>query len=389
MDRERKLRIAMVGVKGIPAKWGGMEKYVEEVGKRLVQRGHEVTVFGSKWYCTGSGTDGYLGMRVRSVPTLHSQATDALSNAFISSLLIMQGDYDVVHFHGYASYYFIPLLTISGKKSVITAHGVESGWDNPKYGGFARDVLKRAYMTGLRKADAITTVAEHLSAKIYKMANIVAEVMPSGLDEVRNRPAHIIRDKYGLEGLDYVLFLGRIDPIKRADWLLDFKKIASSKIKIVIAGGSQDASTDAYYQTMIRKASGNSHIIFTGPVTGDEKAEFLSNCLCMLAPSQNEALPITVLEAASYARCCFASDIPAHKEIIEDGVNGFLFPCNSKKGFLDGVNKVISLPPEALLAIGHEAKRTGMNKYNWDETTDKFACLYQDILYGKAKREKT
>lgn len=45
-------------------------------------------------------------------------------------------------------------------------------------------------MTGLRKADAITTVAEHLSAKIYKMANIVAEVMPSGLDEVRNRPAH-------------------------------------------------------------------------------------------------------------------------------------------------------------------------------------------------------
>jgi glycosyltransferase involved in cell wall biosynthesis len=373
-------------LKGIPAKWGGMEKYVEEVGKRLVQRGHEVTVFGSRWYCPSSGGNGYLGMKVRPVPTLHFQATDALSNALTSSLLIIPGDYEIVHFHGYASYYFIPLLKAFGKKSVITAHGVESGWDNPKYNSFARSVVKRAYMTGLRKADAITSVAGHLSAKIHQMTRIAAEVMPSGLDEVNNKKAQIIKDKYGLKGLDYILFLGRIDPIKRVDWLLDFTDIVGSTIKIVIAGGSQDSSTNAYYQSMIQRASGNSQIIFTGPVTGDLKAELLSNCLCMLAPSQYEGLPITVLEAAAYARCCLASDIPAHKEIIEDGVNGFLFPSDSKKQFLDSMKKIISLTAASLLNIGSEARRTGMKKFNWDKTTDQFEYLYNNLLYGKDRK---
>jgi glycosyltransferase involved in cell wall biosynthesis/acetyltransferase-like isoleucine patch superfamily enzyme len=381
-----KLRIAMIGIKGLPAKWGGMEKYVEEIGKRLVKRGHEVTIFGSKWYCKGSVVNDYLGMKVRPLPTLHFQATDALSNAFISSLLIMRGNYDIVHFHGYASYYFIPLLKIFGKRSVITAHGIESGWDNPKYSTFASNIIKRGYMIGLKKANAVTTVADHLSAKIYQMTHISAEAMLSGLDEVSNKTPQIIKDKYGLMGLDYILFLGRVDPIKRVDWLLDLTDIVESKIKIVIAGGSQDSSTDAYYQSMIRRASGNSQIIFTGPVTGDEKAELLSNCLCMIVPSQYEGLPITVLEATAYARCCLASDIPAHKEIIEDGINGFLFLSDSKEKFIDSMKKIIALPTESLLAIGYEARRSVMNKYSWDKTTDQFEDLYHNLLNGQDKK---
>jgi glycosyltransferase involved in cell wall biosynthesis len=238
-------------------------------------------------------------------------------------------------------------------------------------------------MTGLRKADVVTTVAEHLSDKIYGMARISAEAMPSGLDETAGRAARIITDKYGLKGLDYILFLGRIDPIKRVDWLLDLTDTVGSKTRIVIAGGSQDASTDAYYKGMIRRASGSPRIIFTGPVTGDEKAELLSNCLCMLAPSQYEGLPIAVLEAAAYGRCCLASDIPAHREIIEDGVNGFLFPSDSKKHFHEVMKKIMSLTTGSLLTVGSEARRTGMYKFNWDTTADRFESLYYNLLRGK------
>jgi len=378
----KKLKIAFIGLKGIPAKWGGMEKYVEEIGKRLAQRGHEVTVYGSKWYCPGSGRGDYLGMKVHAMPTLHFQPTDALTNAFCSLVRILPAKYDIVHCHGYASYYFIPILKFFGKKSVVTAHGVESGWDNPKYSSLARVILRRAYETGIKNADGVTTVADHLRARIYKMFRFFADVMPSGFDEVTSRPAQIISDKYGLKGQDYVLFLGRIDPIKRADWLLDFKTITGSDIKIVIAGGPQDSSTRVYYDSIIKRASGNSQIILTGPVIGDEKAELLSNCICMMAPSQYEGLPITVLEAAAYGRCCFASDIPAHKEIIEDGVNGFLFASQSKQAFLDGMKKIISSSADSLSAIGYQAKRTALNKFNWDITTDKFESLYFRILFG-------
>jgi glycosyltransferase involved in cell wall biosynthesis len=187
--------------------------------------------------------------------------------------------------------------------------------------------------------------------------------------------------------LDYVLFLGRIDPIKRADWLLDLTDIVGSKINIVIAGGSQDSSTDAYYQSMIQRAAGRSQIIFTGPVTGDEKAEFLSNCLCMLAPSEYEGLPITVLEAAAYARCCLASDIPAHKEIIEDGVNGFLFPSDSRAAFLTAVRRIVSAGSASVADIGARAKRLGTDKYNWQNTAQSFESLYYKLLDGRVTRK--
>lgn len=56
------MRIAMVGLKGIPAKWGGIEVYVEEVAKRLVQKGHRVTVYSRKWFTESN--ESYAGIRI-------------------------------------------------------------------------------------------------------------------------------------------------------------------------------------------------------------------------------------------------------------------------------------------------------------------------------------
>ena len=56
----RKLNIAFIGTKGIPAKWGGIEKYVQEIGRRLADRGHAVSVFGSRWYCKEYVKKSYL-----------------------------------------------------------------------------------------------------------------------------------------------------------------------------------------------------------------------------------------------------------------------------------------------------------------------------------------
>ena len=86
-----KVKIAIVGLKGIPAKWGGIEKYVEEVGKRLVKRGHEVTVFGSRWFCQDYSNKTYKGINIRRLPVINLQATDALSNAFLAMIAVAGG----------------------------------------------------------------------------------------------------------------------------------------------------------------------------------------------------------------------------------------------------------------------------------------------------------
>ena len=384
----RKLSIAFIGTKGLPAKWGGIEKYIEEIGRRLVRRGHAVSVFGSKWYCADYEKDTYLGMQIHRVPAIHFKATDALTNAFWATIAVSKGNFDIVNFHGYASYFFAPVVGRTGKITVVTAHGVESGWDNPKYGFLARKIIQQAFRIGLTRADFVTTVADHLKVAIKKKFSLDAQVLPSGLDDVEIQPAAIIKQKYNLEGSDYLLFLGRIDPIKRVDWLLDMASELKENIKIVIAGGPQDSTTKTYYHDLIRKSNHMSDVIFTGAVSGIEKAELLSNCAMFLAPSSYEGLPITLLEAMAYARCCVASQIPAHSEVVEDGATGFLFPKNDKMALVRLVNRLIAKPKDYIVSIGDRAKKRAADKLNWDKTSILYEQLFWSLFDAKTKSRK-
>jgi glycosyltransferase involved in cell wall biosynthesis len=382
----QKMRIAMIGLKGIPAVWGGIEKYVEEIGCILVQRGHVVSVFGSGWYVPATTGKRYRGIRVHRVPSLSMKATDALTNAFCAALQASMMNFDVVQFHGYASYYFVPLVRSVGKVAVVTAHGVESGWDNPKYGGVARRIIKSAFRIGIKRADCVTTVAAHLQRKIKRQYRVTSHVLPSGLDDVALLPARLIRQKYGLKGCDYLLFLGRIDPIKRVHWLPDLLTEIAPEIRIVVAGGSQDASTQDYLQEIIRRCPSRRRMVFTGPVTGVEKAELLSNCLLFLAPSAYEGLPITLLEAIAYGRCCVASAIPAHAEVIDEGHTGFLFPPDDQTRFVQSVQHLTQRPLEALAAVGAEAKVRALHKFNWAKTALRYEKLFQSLVHNDLEK---
>jgi glycosyltransferase involved in cell wall biosynthesis len=381
-----KLRIAMIGLKGIPAVWGGIEKYVEEIGRILAQRGHAVTVFGSAWYVPAATGRRYRGMRVRRVPTIRRKATDALTNGLCAAAAAAVSSFDLVQFHGYASYYFVPLVRRLGKITVVTAHGVESGWDNPKYGPLARRIIQTAFRIGVRRADCVTTVAAHLQQRLQRRFRVASRVLPSGLDENPPAPPRLIRQKYDLHGRDYLLFLGRIDPIKRVHWLPDLLPRIAPQIRIVVAGGPQDASTREYYREIVRRCTGRSRMVFTGPVTGLEKAELLSNCLLFLAPSAYEGLPITLLEATAYGRCCVASDIPAHSEVIDAEQTGFLFAPNDRRGFIELVRGLTRRPVDELIAAGTEAEIRARHKFNWEKTASQTENLFQSLVnHGHVK----
>jgi glycosyltransferase involved in cell wall biosynthesis len=115
-------------------------------------------------------------------------------------------------------------------------------------------------------------------------------------------------------------------------------------------------------------------------VFGDEKSELLSNCLIFLAPSRDEGLPITLLEASSYGRCCVASDIPAHREVIEDGITGYLVPRDDKGRFVQKVRDLTAAPTDSIRFIGAAAKKAVVNKFNWETTAQKTEILFEALL---------
>lgn len=376
----KKLKIAFIGLKGIPANWGGIEKYVEEIGKRLSERHHEVTIFCSQWYCKEYKYSTYKGMIIKRVPTIHLQLTDAISNAALSTISILLGKYDVIHFHAGVSYFFVPLLRYVGNNVVVTAHGMESLWDNPKYNATAKIVAKKAISIGIKGANCVTTIADHAQRKIFEQFGVNAQLTPSGIDKTPSLTPKIITDKYGLKGNDYFLFLGRIDPIKRVDWVVELSNVLiRNNIKMVVAGGAQDSSSSIYLQK-IKGQTPEDQCIFTGPVTGDEKTELLSNCRAFVSASENEGLPISLLEALSFAKCCIVSDIPAHLEVIEEGITGILFKQNEKADLFRKAEYLMSLNNKSLQEIGTTGKIRIEQSYNWDKTTDRFEEIYLRLL---------
>ena len=78
------MRIAMLGTRGVPARYGGFETAIEEIGKRLVVRGHEVVV-----YCRGAerpDLDEHLGMQLVHLPAARKKALETLSHTALSTV---------------------------------------------------------------------------------------------------------------------------------------------------------------------------------------------------------------------------------------------------------------------------------------------------------------
>lgn len=84
-------------------------------------------------------------------------------------------------------------------------------------------------------------------------------------------------------------------------------------------------------------------IVFTGKIPREEANEIISNANIFFSPSRREGCPMSLIEAMRVGAICIVSDFPiANKEIIEDGVNGYVIPHTDIQGFVKRIKDVIN-----------------------------------------------
>ena len=124
------MKIVYAVLKGMP-QGGGIEKYTEEVGSRLVSRGHEVIVYTMSHY--GNPGEYHKGMRIIQVPSIKVRSMEKLSAAFMASLFqIAERDVDLVHFHAFGPSAFAAIPRLFGCKVIVQGHGLE--WKRSRWG---------------------------------------------------------------------------------------------------------------------------------------------------------------------------------------------------------------------------------------------------------------
>jgi len=374
------MKIAFIGQKGIPATFGGVEYNVKELSERLVKRGHQVSVYVRNWY-TKRNLSHYKKIRLIHTPTIKTKHLDAVTHAFSSSIDSIFRDYDLVHFHALGPSFFCPVPELAGKKVIVTVHGLD--WQTEKWKKFAKAFLKLCEYLVISFPHETIVVSKTLKDYFKRKFGKECIYIPNGINIPKPRPAKLIKEKYGLKGKDYIFFMGRLVPSKRVEWLIEaFKKILNTKnptpdIKLVISGGS--SATDNYVRRLEKIAQGNRRIIFTNYITGYEKEELFSNALLFVLPSYVEGLPIVLLEAMSYGTPCLASDILPHREIITEGVEGFLFQSHSSYNLMTKLEYLLKNSKE-LKVVREKAQYKVEKEYNWNTIIEQVEKVYCRVL---------
>jgi len=369
------MRIAMLGHKRIPSREGGVEIVVEELAVRMVERGHEVTVYNrSGHHVSGREFDGeklkeYKGIRLKTVPAINIKGIAAMTASFFASVCAAFGRYDVVHFHTEGPCATLWLPKLLGKRCVVTVHGLDH--QRSKWGKFARAYILLGEKCAVKYADEIIVLSRSMQAYFKEKHGRETRLIPNGVTPVTPREADLIRSKFGLEKDSYILYLGRITPEKGIHYLIEAYKGLKTDKKLVIAGGASDS--DGYFAELKDMAEGNSNIIFTGFVQGQMLEELYSNAYLYVLPSDLEGMPLSLLEAMSYGNCCVVSDIPECVEVVED--KGVVFKKGNVQALGSGLQQMMDAP-QTVAQYQKTARSFILSKFSWGEVVDKTVRYY-------------
>jgi glycosyltransferase involved in cell wall biosynthesis len=360
------MKIAMIGLRGIPAKSGGVEVVVEHLAPLLVELGVDVTVYCRNPYCKERPKE-WKGVKLRYFPTINTKWSETFVHSSIATLDAMFKDYDIIHYHAMGNGPFSIIPRIMGKKTILTLHGLD--YEREKWGFIGKTYLKLSEKMITLFPSKVISVSGKIKDHYKEKYNKEIEFIPNGVDFEKPKPIKNLK-KFGLKKNNYVLFLSRIVPEKGVHYLIEaFKKI-NTDLKLVIAGDA--THTDSYANKVKEMAKNDKRIIFTGPLYGKDKIEAFSNAKFFILPSTIEGMPIVLLEAMSYGLCPLTSDIKENKEVIQN--LGITFKSKDANDLKKKLEYIISAD---LKKKGEKCKQLVKNNHNWKKIAKQTIKVYE------------
>jgi len=360
----RRLRIAFIGGRGVVSKYSGIEAYYEEVGKRLVEMGHEVTVYCRTYFTPASAE--HNGMRLVRLPTIRSKHLETVVHTFLSTAHALTQGYDIVHYHALGPALFSALPRMAGTKTAVTVQGLD--WQRKKWGRLAAAVLRLGERASVKLPNATMVVSRALQERYRQTHGIEASYVPNGGVLRRwTEPRKIL--EWGLEPGNYVLFLGRFSPEKGCHLLVEAFEQLDADVKLVMAGAS--SYCDEYSRELRTHAC--ERIRMLDWVGGETLDELLTNAMVFVLPSDLEGLSLALLDAMGAGICVLTSDVPENREVV-DGA-GFTFRRGSASDLTDRLRFLIA-NPAVREAAGKLARQRIEDQYQWQRVAREIENAY-------------
>ena len=360
---------------------GGGEEWNKQVAFELSKKGHEVTVLTYK--VPGYRVDSILnGVKVKRMgPCVIRGTRPYLRRALVQGLGVFRyilknhDEIDVVQAQAFPlipSYLALKILRFFGRDIPLTVvwHDVYGSQNNFKYKGpfkgFVRYITELALLRLSNYASMVITVSESTKIKLIR----------SGIESDKIRIVYGGVDLKDFDGvnsvgsMDYLIYVGRLVPEKRVEDLLDAFKLLlneESNLELVVVGsGGWIENLKAHTENL----EIDERVNFTGFVSNEEKIKLLKGSMFLVLPSLMEGLGLVLLEAMACGIPVVAVDLGGPREVIEDGVNGFLAdPCSPES--LHRYMLRLARDHQLRDEMGKEGKRLVEKKFTWKAVADR------------------
>lgn len=363
-----KLRIAYIGARGVIGTYSGIETYYEEVGSRLVERGHEVTAY-CRTYFTPD-VPSHRGITVRRLPSLRSKHLETISHSVLATLDCLPRRFDIVQYHAIGSAPLALVPRLFGKTTVVSVRGLD--WQRAKWGRFARFVLQVGEWAAVRSPTAAVVVSAALQRHYEATHGRRPHFIPNAVDRGERRPFGSLAE-YGIEAGEYLVFAARISPEKGLHDLIEaWRPLEKHGKKLVVAGGT--SYTGGYIEEV--RSTAPDDVLFIGRVGRETMEELYTNCHAYVLPSYMEGLSVGLLEAVSYGCCILTTDIQENREVVEDAA--LTFPPGDVEAIRGALRRVLD-EPATVEEYRRRALARAEEQPDWNEVARRTEALYLEL----------
>lgn len=367
------MRIAMIGIKAIPARFGGFETAADEISRGLVTHGHEVLVYNRTGMSNHEGR-WYGGVELITLPTLKSKNLSTICHAFLATLSVAFRRVDVVHYFTTGATLFAPLPRLLGKKIVCSVDGTD--WQRAKWGRFARWYLRLSERLAVMFCHSLISDSKEVMGYFRQRYDAASTCITYGTQQHRSKNRDAL-DRFGLKNEGYVLFVGRLVPENNVHHLIQAFEGTKTNKNLVITGD------DPWERDYVRelKSTQDKRIIFTGGVYGDGYAQLQQNAYLFVLPDEVGGTHPALVEAMGFGNCVLVNNTPSNLEVI--ATSGFNY-CG-KEGAEDLRRQLQMLldSPNLVGTFRRKALERAQQCYRWDDVVLQHARLYQQLLEGE------
>lgn len=367
------LRIAIIGSRGIPAGYGGFETFAQELAPRLVERGHEVTVYCRRGYTGDERLDSYRGVRLIHTPALRSRSLEQLSHELSSIADSIPRRFELYYFLGYRGAPFYLPLKASRRVVIVNTNGLE--WKRRKWNALGRTYLRTAeWIAAHLAADELVSDARAIADYFRAAHGVPSTYLVNGayvLDQSAMRPE--VLAEHGVSRGEYYLVACRIEPENNVDLILREFIASGSPRELIVAGGMNYETP--FWQELQALAEG-SRVRFLGPVYGEMLVESLHlGAYGYLHGHEVGGTNPALLKAMGCANLAIALDTPFNRENL--AATGRYW--TKEPGALAEQIRWADAHPDGARALGKAAQERIRTRYSWEQIADCHDAFFRDV----------